>query len=211
MEDSDVWIKYPHLRFWLNKLDVAVFLGYECGPCGVPPTESDWYVVRPIYNLGGMGAGAEKVWIEAGDVYKVPPGYFWCEWFEGPQHSTTFVKTGSWFVQSSCWKAIRAEENPIYKFDKWIRSDFRPHLPWFLDEGLIISGVKFLNIEMIGNNIIEIHFRNTPDPDYDELVPIWAGEENLIDKLSDLGYKFIESYDDSNGYLQQARLGFMVK
>jgi hypothetical protein len=167
-------------------------------------------LVRPIYNIGGMGAGAEKVWIAAGDKRKVPPGYFWCEWFWGPQYSITYVNEDGCFKQKSCWQAIRTKTNPIFKFDKWIRSNYSMQVPWFLDES-ISSSVKHLNIEVIAGNIIEIHFRDTPDPDYDELIPIWAGEEKMIDNLANMGYSYINSFDDSNGYLYQPRIGFMVK
>ena len=59
MQDDDSYILYPHHRKWFNKLYVAELFGYDCGPAGVAPTKDGTYVIRPIYNLSGMGVGAE--------------------------------------------------------------------------------------------------------------------------------------------------------
>jgi hypothetical protein len=64
---------------------------------------------------------------------------------------------------------------------------------------------------MIGDKLIEIHFRDTPDPDYNELIPVWSDEKEVIDIYGKMGYNFIEAPDNSNGHLTTQRLGFMVK
>ena len=76
MEDSEAYIRYPKHRRWFDKLHLSETLGYDCGPCGVAPSKDGYYIVRPIYNLSGMSIGAKKVWIEKGDVSKVPRGIF---------------------------------------------------------------------------------------------------------------------------------------
>ncbi len=63
MDDDDAYKKYQKHHKWFNKLYLAESLGYNCGPCGLAPDVSGWYMVRPIYNLYGMGAFAEKKWI----------------------------------------------------------------------------------------------------------------------------------------------------
>lgn len=212
MEDFEVWESYPHLRDWFDKLRLSLFFDYNCGPCGVAPRKDGWYIVRPIYNLGGMGVGARKVWIQAGDATQVEPGYFWCEYFEGDQYSITYNVEGFFeFNQKSCWKAVRGDHNELYKFDRWERSDFKFDLPYRLEDALMFDGLTVLNVEVVGGKIIEIHFRDSPDPDYDVLVPIWKGEEHLIDILQELGYTYINAFDNSNGFLPQNRLGFMTK
>lgn len=211
MEDFQTWQKYPHLRKWFNKLYLATELGYDCGPGGIPPTKSGWYCVRPTYNIGGMGVGARKQWICAGSAKDVEPGYFWCEWFEGNQYSVVYKRNNDKFSydQISCYKAERGDD--LYKFKKWKRSYLNFTLHPILENILIPSDVAICNVEMIGNKIVEIHFRESPDPDYDELIPIWSDQEYLIDIYKQLGYKWIIGYDDSNGHLKNYRLGFMVK
>jgi hypothetical protein len=86
LNDAQAYLLYRQQRKWFNKLWFAEQMDYECGPSGIAPRKSNWYIVRPIMNISGMGAGAKKEYIEAGDLSKVPPGYFWCEWFEGIQY-----------------------------------------------------------------------------------------------------------------------------
>lgn len=210
MEDLQAWQKYSHMRNWFNKLYVASALEYNCGPGGVPPTISDYYCVRPTYNIGGMSVGARKQWIEAGDFLNVEPGYFWCEWFEGEQYSTTYKRNDNFeYKQVSCYKAHRSKE--LYKFKKWTRSQLKIKIHPIIEDLLIPSMVEVCNIETIGDKVIEIHFRDTPDPDYEEIIPIWSDEQHLVDNYINMGYSFIEGYDDSNGYLKNYRVGFMVK
>lgn len=211
MEDFQAWQTFPHLRHLFNKLHVAESLGYRCGPGGVPPSVSDYYCVRPIYNIGGMGVGARKQWIDSDDITGVEPGYFWCEWFDGDQYSVTYELDEPFtYNQRSCFKGDRDTDN-LYKFKKWSRSSVQIPLPFRLEDELMLTGVPVLNVEYIGDKVIEVHLRDTPDPDYDELVPVWSDDQQVVDILSKMGYTFIEALDDSNGHLTVYRLGFMVK
>ena len=58
MNDWRAWAKYPQHRNWFNKLWVADRLNYLCGPSGFPLPKTMMTIVRPVYNLNGMGAGA---------------------------------------------------------------------------------------------------------------------------------------------------------
>lgn len=211
MEDAEAWNKYPLLRDWFNKLHLALTMGYVAGPAGVAPINSGYYCVRPIYNLGGMGVGARKQWIDAGDRFSVEPGYFWCSWFEGDQYSTTYKRNdlNCSYEQISSYKADRGSE--LYKFEKWTRN----HNPIAIHPNilniLLASTVTFCNVETIGDKIIEIHFRSSPDPDYNTLIPIWTDQEHLVDTYGTMGYTWIKNFDNSNGQLTNPRLGFMVK
>ena len=85
-EDYQAWIQYPQYRWLFNKLDVSLLLGYDAGPACVPITKPNKYIIRPIYNLYGMGIGAKvksldpRLHAEDMTHHKhVPPGNFWCE------------------------------------------------------------------------------------------------------------------------------------
>jgi hypothetical protein len=211
MEDFQAWQSYPHMRHWFNKLYLASRLGYDCAPGGVPPNKSNFYCVRPIYNLDGMSVGARRQWIEADDRHGVEPGYFWCEWFDGDQYSITYRASDFFsYDQISCYKAER-DIDQLFRFKRWTRSDHKFMIPATLEEELMMSGVGVVNIEVIGDKVIEIHFRDTPDPDYDELIPVWSDEQQVVDIYEKLGYTWIEAPDNSNGFLTTHRLGFMVK
>ena len=63
VNDVDAWSKYPRYTSWYNKLWLSERLGYKCGPAGVPVPVKGTYIVRPIYNLLGMGLGAKYMFL----------------------------------------------------------------------------------------------------------------------------------------------------
>ncbi len=207
MTDKQAYIKYPHHRKWFNKLWLSEQLGYNCGPAGIAPYNTGYYIVRPIMNLAGMSLNAKKTFIEKGDVSCVPPGYFWCEWFDGCQYSVSYKwNEGFWFPISS-YKAHRDEQN-LYKFRKWTRSSWVASLPKELEE---LKDVQIINVEFVNSKIIEVHLRDTPDPQYEELIPIWKSDAQVVDIYKQLGYSYLENHDDADGFLDNPRIGFMVK
>ena len=206
MDDVQAYLNFPTQRKWSNKLWLSEKLGYYCGPAGIAPDKSGWYIVRPIMNISGMGVGAKRKYICSGVFSIVPPGYFWCEWFEGLQYSVTFERNNGW-KQVSCYRAERNPEN-LSKFKKWTKYEHKIFkLNPIFDE---ISAPR-INVEFIDDNPIEVHLRDTPDPLYDEIIPIWKGDEKLIDKYQKMGYNYIINYDDADGFLKPPRLGFVVK
>lgn len=211
MEDWEAWIKYPQHRNWFNKLWVADRLKYRCGPAGLPPSETLTTIVRPIYNLNGMGVGAEIKILEQGDMRSVPPGFCWVEKFEGRHISATYEfhssNTAIW-KPLSVWQGFRRDGAPLYKFDRWERLslDQAPVIPRELNE---LFDVKVINVEFIGNKVIEVHLRESPDPEYDIIIPIWDGEDVDTDLFKE--YEYINDPDDGEGQLPQKRLGFFVK
>ena len=210
MDDYQAYLKFVNHRKWFNKLWLSEKMQYNCGPCGIAPNNSGWYIVRPIYNLSGMSLGASKLWIPSDDYSRVPPGYFWCQWFEGTQTSTTYRWSDGQWVAQHCWKATRDHSN-LSKFVKWQRNSNRDQyktLPSFFNQ---LSDVKLINVEHVGDKIIEVHLRDTPDPCYDEIVPIWSSGQNEVEYYTKLGYKWVSSYEDADGFLHDPRLGFMVK
>lgn len=211
MDDWRAWAKYPQHRNWFNKLWVADRLKYLCGPSGFPLPKTLTTIVRPVYNLNGMGAGAEVKLLEQGDMKTIPPGYFWIEKFEGRHISATYKfysgNTAIW-KPLSVWEGFRIDGDPLYKFNKWekLSLDQAPTVPTELNE---LFDVKVINVEFIGDKVIEVHLRDTPDPDYDIIIPVWDGTDIDTDLYKD--YEFIKDPDDSEGQLPEKRLGFFVK
>jgi len=194
--DALAWEKYPQFHQWFNKLYLSERLGYKCGPCGLAPAESGWYCVRPVINLAGMGVGARKQWINAGDNRSVEPGYFWCEWFDGRQISATYRWRSGW-IPVSAFEGVRDVEN-LSRFSYWMRTE-APILRGFEE----LHSAEVLNVEFIGDRIVEINFRESPDPDADLFIPIWAD--------MDVPEDMIPSFEDADGYLEVPRLGFVVR
>ena len=210
--DEDNYQKYPHHRKWFNKLWIAELFKYDCGPNAVPPSKDGTYVVRPIYNLSGMGVGATVKELKAGDKKTVPPGYFWCEFLKGKHYSANYKWkvdhiTGGQWVGESCWEGTNMPIN-LSKFAEWKRSEYIPEVPAELKE---LYDVKEINVEFKGNQIIEVHLRTSPDPDYDHVIPIWKSDEGKVSHYLMHGFNFIEFFDDADGHLKDPRVGFLVK
>jgi hypothetical protein len=215
LEEWEIWDAYPQHRLWFNKLYLAYTLGYKCGPGGYPPSSSNYYVVRPIYNLPGMGLGSSLKWIPEGERSSVPPGYFWCEFLSGSHYSTVYKWNGLWVPEVS-WVGYNDSSN-FTKFSKWERSDYYPPVPKELD---VLQDVKYINIEFKGNNPIEVHLRASGNPDgsvstkYNEFIPVWKEDKLDIDFFEEQGYVFIPNsidMDDVVSYISNTRLGFLVK
>ena len=209
--DDQAWDVFRRHRLWFNKLYVSERLGYNCGPGGTLPKTAGHYIVRPIYNLRGMGVGTTLEYLDPLTYDKVPPGYFWCEQFEGRQYSATYRfvhNTQPHWQPISCWEGVLPNDSFSY-FKTWMRSNHFPEVPKIFNE---LSDVQTINVEFIGDKPIEVHLRTTPDPDYDVLIPIWSDTPSLVrEQLADSGYTWIESYDNADGYLAKARLGFFVR
>lgn len=169
MDDSDVWKFIDGEDAWVyDKLILARRLGYRCGPAGVAPDSPGEYIIRPISNYRMMGRGSRIMHIDAGaDV--IPDGYFWCEVFTG-RHLTFDYNYG---VQCLAVEGFK-DSDRTDRFCLWRRTQDVFQLP---DQLLAVAKkYQWLNIEVIGDKIIEVHLRYNDDfsgHDADEIVPIW--------------------------------------
>lgn len=210
-EDEQAWLKYPQHRKWFNKLYVADVFGYKCGPAGIPVPEPNHYVVRPIYNLAGMGVGAKVMFLKPEDINRIPPGYFWVEYFQkAPHYSVDYVRENGEWKQLNCYIGKNSELN-LSVFDSWIQSDHQFPLPDILKS----LDVEKLNIEAIGNKIIEVHLRNGFDHmmQYKEIYPVFEKANGCTFHAckDPTQFQYSEGEADGYGYLKERRVGYYVK
>lgn len=212
--DVDAWLTYPTKRQFFNKLWFSDQQGYVCGPAGIPIPSTGEYVVRPIYNLHGMGVGASVIIFAEGPSNSVPPGYFWCEYFEGQQYTADFIWNGWGWDQTNTFEGVKEKHN-LSKFKMWRRVDRKFDVPAVCRSQL--AGINF-NVEFIEDKPIEVHLRVSPDPiEFDEYIPVWDDNSSfqekidMIDHYKDNGYCWVESFDDGGGRLKRPRLGFWCK
>ena len=169
--DPDVWPTLEWKHLWVyDKLILSKRLGYTCGPAGISVPEPAEYVVRPITNLESMSVGARLQWLEPKD--NIEPGYFWCEKFTG-EHITVDYNYGE---QSTTVKGY-PRKGRLDRFDKWEIIDRQIPFPKKLDD---LYEKEWVNIEMIGGNIIEVHFRYNDDfrnHNGKVIYPVWKDEE----------------------------------
>lgn len=183
MNEDEVWLTADPSDLWvLDKLILSLNLGYSCGPIGVDVPSAGYYIVRPAVNALGLGLGAEKVWIEE-STDDLPLGFFWCEWFEGRHLSVDFKDGKCLFVVEGT-----KESNTFTKWTKWEKVDVDCELPEILIP--LVEKYQTINVEMIGDKIIEVHLRGNPDFVYGnkDFIPVWEGQKIDVPK----GYKYIE-------------------
>ena len=172
MNDVDVWNFIEPDDLWIyDKLILARKLGYRCGPAGTSPRSPGEYIVRPCVNFMMMGHGAkvEKI-LQYRNGFDTPPGYFWCERFYGRHLSFDFHHG----KQVLAVEGFREDPNRLDRFSKWQKCEDVLTLPDFLVT--ITKKYEWLNVECIGDKIIEVHLRYNDDFEGHSartIIPIW--------------------------------------
>jgi hypothetical protein len=220
IEEWDVWNKTRH-HWTFNKLDTSLKLGYKAAPVSVPVPESGKYCIRPIYNLQGMGIYARICELEKGQTIQDHPSMFWCEYFEGPHYSIDYIwhsdmMVGGWWEPVFATQGFNCDNNLI-EFTHWNKiNPPKIELPRFLKD---LQDCEVLNIEFIGNKIIEIHQRlgNLAGDWYnldraETIVPIWENTpKSKCQRLENDGYKYVARDCATYGNYTNKRLGFYYK
>lgn len=187
LNSEDEWNSIHNSDLWVyNKLFLSRVLGYNCGPIGVPVPRPDFYIVRPSFNLLGMGRFARKEWLD-NTTDHLHPSEFWCELFEGPHISVDFKNKKSELVVLGSKDA----QDPFYKWKKWEKVHVEFSFPSILNT--LVGDYEYINCEFIGDKLIEVHFRQNPDFRYGNeiAIPVWEGE----DISKSVKYKYIEDKD----------------
>lgn len=211
LEDWHAWERYTQHRWVFNKLELSLKLGYTAGPVPLPVPATGEYVVRPIYNLSGMGAGAKIVTLNANEAYDYAPGYFWCERFVGDHLSVNYKWQNNCLVETHT-SIGESDPKNLSKFRRWCKIENQNiPLPQWINE---FNDVEDINIEFIDGNIIEIHLRKGsyfPDG-ATELIPVWATtKQTEILHYRGMGYKFHDYYIDAEKNISDPLLGFLYK
>ena len=182
------WEKADPNDLWIfDKLIVSRKLGYICGPVGVDVPKPDSYIVRPCVNILGMSRGAEFVYLEK-DTMHLPAGYFWCERFNGRHISVDYLDG----QQILAVEGFKEDLSRLYRFSKWQKVDDTVPLPSIFYS--LTKKYRYINIEFIDGNPIEIHLRHNPDFVHGNSVayPVWNDNPIMMDMQ---GLKYIEAPD----------------
>lgn len=198
ISDSDVWESCPKQWLWIyDKLIVARHENVISGPAGVSVIKPDWYIVRPITNIRMMGRNAKKCWLEPGDDKNVPDGFFWSEVLSGDHISVDY----HWGNPVLSVQGFKDDSGRLDRFNRWIKIPTKHKLPLWLEN--LGSLMEWINVEYIGNKVIEVHLRYNDDfsnHTSSEIVPRWIGQETTPPP----GWSWYESP-------AQDRLGFWTK
>ena len=192
MDCKTEWESIHQDDLWVyNKLFLSRVLGYNCGPSGVPVSQPGSYIIRPTFNIMGMGRGARIEFIQK-DTEHIHPSEFWCEIFSGEHLSVDYQHKNPTLTV----RGTRNPEDPLYKWSKWEKVDYTIDFPEILNK--LVGSYEFINCEFIGGKLIEVHFRYNSDFRFGNTVAIPVWNENI-----DSTYTFVKDED----YL---RTGFYI-
>ena len=169
VNDCDVFDTIDPQDLWCcDKLILARRLGYRCGPAGIAPVPG-MYIVRPIMNVRMMGSNATIQYL-SGD--SIPDGYFWCEVFSGRHLSFDYY----YGKQVLAVEGFRNQQR-LDRFSYWTKTADVFALPPILQN--IADRYTWFNVEVIGDRVIEAHFRYNDDfanHSATTVVPVWSDE-----------------------------------
>lgn len=172
MDDADAWKFIAPDDLWIyDKLILSKKLGYNCGPAGVVPAEEGIYIVRPCVNFRMMGRGASIQKINKNnESFTIPDGFFWCEIFAGRHLSFDYYKG----KQVLAVEGFRDDPNRLDRFSRWEKIDLDFEIPNIFTS--LINTYDWLNLECIGDKVIEVHLRYNDDFEGHSaktIIPIW--------------------------------------
>jgi hypothetical protein len=174
VSDCDVYDSCPSQWLWVyDKLIVARRQGISAAPAGISVPAAGEYIVRPITNIRMMGRGAQQLWLEPGDDHSVPDGYFWSEILTGPHVSVDY----HWGQQGLTVQGFRDDAHKLDRFSRWCRVNRDRPLPAMLHDLKYYQ--EWINVEYIGDKVIEVHLRYNDDfanHDADEIIPVWRDQ-----------------------------------
>jgi len=158
-EDGDAWTWNPEHRWVYDKVAVALSQGLEAGPHGVTPPIFPVFS-KPIVNLRGMGVGSRILRDEADYRKHYAPGHMWMRLLEG-KHVSSDVAVVDGVPQ--WWRHVTGQPAGEGTFDYWIvhaepDAAIESRCGEWIERHLA-GYTGMLNLETIGETIIEAHLR----------------------------------------------------
>lgn len=195
-KDTDAYQMNPQHNWVYNKLLIAEKQSIPCGPHGTSITSYPAFS-KPIYNLRSMGAGIEVLNNEKQYRKSLKPGYMWSELLTGEHYSTDAAVSFGKVLWIKHTRGIPLDNGT---FDYWELNEsayLDGYLVQFIETHLAgYSGM--LNLETIGNKIIEVHLRFADQwPDlYGEwfvssLIDLYANNTFTVGRNIESGYSVV--------------------
>lgn len=157
VSDDRCWELNPRFQWLYDRLQLAQAQELRCGPCGLDPSRLP-VVVKPIVNLTGLSQGVRLV--RQAENLDHHPGYFWCEYLEGPQYSVDLlVHRGEvrWLCASRCYE-LRIGVFSGFHVGVELPRSLRQVVVGFVDAHLArYTGA--VNLELRDGAVIESHLR----------------------------------------------------
>ena len=182
MCDIEPYKNNPDHNWVYNKPLLCDLQGIQWYPCPIEPPIFP-VIMRPVFNLLGMGAEATKIHSIEEFKNQSKYGYFSTPFIEGAHTSHDFIVDNGIFTNETIFKGYPLKEHTgAFLYWELLSKNKQPVMTPFLtklqDKMKGYSGP--LNVECIDNKIIECHLRvgdidiiqDQTRPLY--LVPIWG-------------------------------------
>jgi len=158
-DDPDSWRWYPAHRWVYDKIAVALSQKLEAGPHGVTPPRFPVFS-KPIVNLKGMGAGSRMLASAADYEAHATPGHMWMTLLQGRHVSSDLAVVDG---EPRWWRHVTGVPGAEGTFDYWtLHAAPDPAIEDYCGTWVrahLRGYTGMLNIETIGERIIEVHLR----------------------------------------------------
>lgn len=161
MNDIQAYIRYPDYNFVYNKLFLSQSQKIPSAPIGIYPQQYP-VIFKPIYNLYGMSRSFYVINSEEEYDANFRDGLFWQPFFPGPQTNLDIVYDRDHIAFYSTLRSIPGEMGSFKSHEALVNYEIPETVIEWLDKYLI--GYKgCINIEIIGDKMIECHLRLNGD------------------------------------------------
>jgi hypothetical protein len=157
-DDADAWIMYPKYNFLYNKMFICKFQDIKFDPMPIYPNKYP-VVIKPIINLMGMGLNAIKINNDKEFLKHIDNNHFWSECFNGEHISWDIILRNGQIIFFTCFKGIKNKIFGAFNYWKLIKIKKLPKIIIKLINIHLDGYTGCLNIETIGNKMIECHLR----------------------------------------------------
>lgn len=158
INDLNAWTMYPTYRWIYNKIMLCEYQKIQFAPMPIKPTKYP-VIIKPIINLYGMGLNIIKVNNDDEFYDNWYNNNFWMEFLEGEHLSWDLVILNGHINFNVCLMGHPDDKN-IGKFNYWESIDSKiPNIILELVSDHFKDYTGCLNVETIGNKIIECHLR----------------------------------------------------
>ena len=154
--DIDAYKLYPNFANVYNKLEIAKIQGLECNPFPIYPNKFP-IISKPIINLNGMGLGAKKIKNKREFYKDIESTNFWCEFLEGDHYSWDLILRNGKIIYSTSFYGKKWKFG-TFKYWKEETNKLPDNIYLIIDKYLN-NFTGSVNMETIGNKVIEVHLR----------------------------------------------------
>jgi len=155
--DLDAWVTYPKYNWIYNRLQLAQMQNIKAAPMPIQP-DTFPVIIKPIVNLYGMGLNIKKITSMIEFEENWYNNDFWMEFLDGEHLSIDILLIKGQIIWHATFTGHKMDNNlGLFKYWESIDTVLDPNVIEIVSKLDNFTGC--VNIETIGNKIIEGHLR----------------------------------------------------